>query len=270
MEKIPLIGLGTYRLRKDVVISSVTNGLNIGYRHIDTANLYSNEMEIGQVIKNCGIKRNEFWITTKVGLSDIKNGPQTIYASIVNSLKQLNTEYLDLVLLHGPVDGKLMESWAALEEIILGNVINLKDKVRYIGVSNYDIEHLNVMLPTCRIKPYANQFEISPYLNRSELVTFCRENGIIIVAHSSLIKGEKFDDVGLEDISKRIKISKPLILLAWALHHNMIVLPRSSSREHIEENIMCLDIKLGDDVVKELDMFYKISTYCTHPQYIKK
>lgn len=270
MEHIPLVGFGTYKLQGEIGILSVVFALKNGYNHIDTAHLYYNEKEIGQAILVSGVKRNELWITTKVSPQDINGGVKYIYQSIMNSLKELDTEYLDLVLLHGPVKGKLEESWIALEEIILGNVPDLKDKVRYIGVSNYDIHHLNVILPICRIKPYANQFEISPYLNRMELVNFCKERQIIVVAHTSLIKGHRFNDARLENISKRINVSKPLILLAWALQHDMVVLPRSSNRQHIRENITCINVELSDEVMNELNEFYKNDVYCTHPQHIKK
>lgn len=269
MEHIPKIGFGTYKLQGEIAISSVICALNNGYRHIDTAHLYNNETEIGKVIKKCGVQRDELWITTKISLKEILKGAQFIYNTILNSLERLNTDYLDLVLLHGPINKKLIESWTILEEIILGNVPNLTNKVRYIGVSNYNIEQLNVILPICRIKPYVNQFEISPYLDRSNLINFCKKNKIIVVAHSSLIKGHKFDDITLENISNRIKISKPLILLAWAIHHDLVILPRSSKPQHIQENITSLNVKLDNDIINELNNFYKIGSYCTHPQYIK-
>ena len=268
MEYIPKIGFGTYKLQGETVISSVIHALNNGYRHIDTAHLYNNETEIGEAIKKCNIKRNELWITTKISIREILKGEEFIYNSILSSLKRLDTEYLDLILLHGPVNGKLTESWIILEEIILGNIPSLKNKVRYIGVSNYDIDHLNNILPICRIKPYANQFEISPYLNRVKLINFCKENKIIVVAHTSLIKGHKFNDIALENISNKIKISKPLILLAWALHHGITILPRSSNPQHIQENITCLNVKLSDNIMNDLNNFYKVDTYCTHPQYV--
>ena len=270
MKNIPICGFGTWELRGEIAINSTICALKSGYNHIDTASLYGNEIEIGKAIKECDISRDTIWITTKVSMRDIKKGKKTIYNSILNSLKYLDTDYLDLVLLHGPVDEKLIESWIALEEIMFGNVDNLKDKVRYIGVSNYDINHLNVILPICRIKPYVNQFEISPYLNRDKLVKYCKENQIIIVAHTSLIKGERINDLKLENISNKINIGKPVILLAWALNHDMVILPRSSNLDHIKENITSINIKLDDNVMNELDNFYKVDTHFIYSRFSKK
>lgn len=266
---IPKCGFGTYKLSGEIAYTSTLNALHSGYTHIDTANLYKNEVEIGKAIKDSGILRENIWITTKVQIGDIRRGKDAIYDSVVNSLEKLQTGYLDLVLLHGPTDD-VVTSWKALEDIVLGNVEQLKDKVRYIGVSNYEIRHLNILLISCRIKPYTNQIEVSPYMPRIELVEYCRQKDIIVTAHTSLLKGNKFDDSKLENISNRIKINKPLILLAWALWHDMIILPRSSNLEHIQENIKSLNVKLVDDVVKELDEFHKIDTYCTHPQFVDK
>ena len=267
METIPRLGFGTYRLRNDIAYNSTLAALTLGYNHIDTANLYKNEEEIGKAIKTSGIERNKLWITTKIQIKDIKKGKDAMYKSIQNSLIQLGTDYLDLVLLHGPVEEYLLESWKYLEEIILGNVVELKKTIRYIGVSNYNIYHLDIILKNHRIKPYVNQFEVSPFLNRDNLISYCKEKNIIVVAHTSLIKGEKFNDVKLSELSDQIGISKPLILLSWALNKDMIVLPRSSDIEHIRENIKCLETKLDQDIIKELDDEYNVK-YCTHPQYI--
>jgi len=252
MNSIPICGFGTYCLKNDVGYNCTLYALNNGYNHIDTASLYQNETVIGKAILDSGIDRNKIWITTKINMHDIASGKDKMHNSVLNSLKNLNTDYIDLVLLHGPVDNVISESWAILEDIML----EMKGKIRFIGVSNYDVRHLNIILSNCRIKPYANQFEISPYLNRDELVKLCNDNDIIIVAHTSLTKNKKFNDLKLENLSVKTDISKPLILLAWALQHNMVVLPRSSNFEHIKENLECLNVKLNDDVMNELDNFH--------------
>jgi diketogulonate reductase-like aldo/keto reductase len=252
MEKIPTIGFGTYRLKLDIALTSVIAALKTGYRHIDTAALYKNEKEIGLAIKESGLNRK---------------GRDVIHKSILNSLEQIDTDYLDLVLLHGPTDD-LTDSWQALEDVILGNVIPLLNKVRFIGVSNYGIIHLETVMKICKIKPYANQFEISPYLCRDDLLNFCLRNNIVPVGHTNLIKGEKFDDLQLDQLSQECGISKPLLLLAWALNKGLVVLPRSSVPDHIRENIECLNIKLTDKIMEELDKFHINGSYATHPQYI--
>lgn len=266
MKNIPKVGFGTYRLRNEVAFNSTLFALKHGYNHIDTANLYCNENEIGKAIKLSEIPRYELWITTKIQIKDIKKGKDAMYKSILNSCEQLGTSYLDLVLLHGPVDELIVESWNALEDIINGDVEEMKGKVRFIGVSNYNVDHLDLILRECKIKPYANQFEVSPYLNRDKLISFCNKNNIIVVAHTSLIKGEKFNDERLDILSRQIHLSKSLILLGWALNKGMIVLPRSSNSEHIIENIKCLDIQLD---VNTMDILSNFDVgYSTHPQYV--
>lgn len=264
METIPTLGFGTYKLQGDIGYDCILFALKQGYNHIDTATLYHNEYEIGRAIKESKILRNELWITTKVQPRDISKGIDAIYNSISNSLKQLDTEYLDLVLLHGPVRNCLVKSWHALEEIILGNVEKFKDKVRFIGVSNYDIDHLEIILKNCRIKPYVNQIEVNPYLNRDHLIEHCNKNEIKVVAHTSLIKGHKFDDYKLNEISEELGISKPLLLLGWALNKGMIVLPRSSNPDHIKENMKCLNIGLNENTMHMLNELN--SGYCLYPQ----
>lgn len=264
MESIPKCGFGTYCLKNNVGYDCTLYALKNGYNHIDTASLYQNETVIGKAILDSGIDRNKIWITTKINMVDISLGDVAMHNSVLNSLENLNTDYIDLVLLHGPVDGIILESWMILEDIML----KFHGKIRFIGVSNYDVRHLNIILSNCRIKPYANQIEISPYLNRDELVDLCNGNGIVIVAHSSLTKTKKFNDIKLENISVKTNISKPLILLAWALHHNMVVLPRSSNFEHIKENLGCLDVILDDNVMFELDNFYTNDCFRIYKQFV--
>lgn len=268
MDHIPKIGFGTYRLRNEIAFTSTVYALKAGYKHIDTANLYKNESEIGKAIKESGIKRKDLWLTTKVQVKDIKKGRDAIYKSILNSLEQIDTEYLDLVLLHGPEENMIVDSWQFLEDVILNKVENLIGRVRFIGVSNYDVKYLEQILPVCRIKPYANQFEISPYLNRDKLVEFCKDNGIVPVAHTSLVKGERFNDEKLLRLAEKTKLSKSILLLAWALQRGLTVLPRSSKQEHIDENIRSLSVKLDLGIIDELDKFHITDWHSTHPQYV--
>ena len=250
MDTIPPIGFGTYKLNGQTCHNSVLEALKAGYRHIDTANLYKNEAEVGQAIEASGVPRGEVWITTKIHWRDIKKGRDAMNKSVVHSLTQLQTDYIDLLLLHNPVDDKLVESWQVMEEIVGTG------KVRFIGVSNYTVEQLAIVLDNCKIKPYANQFEITPFYNRPELIQYCKSNGIIAVAHTSLVKGEKFDDDRLVALSRQSGISKPLLLLAWALKQDLVVLPRSCNVEHIKENLESLGVVLDDGVLETMDEFH--------------
>lgn len=260
LSQIPVLGFGTYRLKGEIAFKSTLIALKNGYKHIDTANLYKNEDQIGKAIKESGVLRKDLWITTKVQVKDISLGKNAIYNSIMNSFNQLQTDYLDLVLLHGPTD-KIKENWLDLEEIYE----SLKGKIRYIGVSNYNIDDLE-KLKDYKIKPYTNQIEVSPFLNRNELINYCLAKGIIVTAHTSLIKGEKFNDTKLLNLANETGISMSKLLLCWAKQKGLIILPRSSKEEHIKENMECMDIHLDKETMDTLDSFHDGT--CTHPKYI--
>lgn len=259
-QQIPQLGFGTYRLKGEIAYDSTLTALKLGYRHIDTANLYKNEYQVGKAIKD-GSRREDIWITTKVQVKDINKGKDAIINSIKNSLEQLNTDYLDLVLFHGPTDDKIKENWLLFEEIYQ----NFRGNIRYIGVSNYNIDHLE-QLKDCNILPYTNQIEVSPFLNRDELIKYCQDKGIIVTAHTSLIKGEKFNDIKLRELSDKTGISMANLLLSWAKQKKLIVLPRSGNKDHIKENMECINIQLSDDIINIMNSFHDGT--CTHPKYI--
>lgn len=274
MQNIPSIGFGTYRLRGDIAYESTLFALKNGYTHIDTATLYGNEEEVGKAIKDSGIKRENLFITTKILLKDIEKGESGIVESIQNSLNKLKVEYLDLVLFHAPpeTDEMVVSSWKVVEKNINHQEGGLNNKVKRVGVSNYNINHLKLIFDNCTLKPYCNQIELSPYLQRKELVQFCRDNQIIVVAHSSLVKGEKFNtskrkDEKLHQLSIQTGICEAHLLLCWAISKNYVILPRSSKNEHITENLECLNINVSDNVINTLDTFDE--GYSTHPKYLK-
>lgn len=266
MSDLPYLGLGTYRLKNNIAYNITLEALKNGYRHIDTAKLYNNENEIGRAIKDSNINRKEIFITTKVWIKDIEN--DNIIDAILTSLEKLQTDYIDMVLLHAPLDDKITTSWNTMENIYLGNVDILKNKVRFIGVSNYDINHLEKIINKCKIKPFVNQIEVSPYLNRNELINYCNSNNINIVAHSSLVKGEKFNDSKLIEMANKLNISPAILLLSWGVSQGLKVIPRTSNTEHLLENKKCINIKLSKEIINQLNQWNE--NYATHPKYINK
>jgi methylglyoxal/glyoxal reductase len=252
MDYIPRIGFGTYQLIGNTAYTSTLNALKLGYRHIDTAPLYKNETEIGKAILDSNIDRSEIWITTKVSPEIIKKGTIAIHNSIIESLQKLNSGYIDLILLHAPVDKHLKLAWKALEDIVS------EGKVRFIGVSNYGINDLEITMKDCKIKPYTNQIEVNPYLNRDELINFCQIHNISISAHTSQVKNCMKRDSKLLEIANELNITPVSLLYAWALNKNMIILPRSSNIEHMEENLMCSTIKLSKEIMYKMDQFHLV------------
>ena len=242
------IGLGTYKLTPETTYSIIREALKLGYRHFDTASLYKNEEAVGRAVRDSGVERDKIWVTTKVWLKDIKQN--RIGKSIKDSLERLGLDYVDLVLLHGPVEGKIVSSWQTLEE---GYNDKLKGKIKHIGVSNYSIRHLEELKRVWKIKPYCNQIELTPFLRREKLVNWLRDNEIKIVAHTSLTKGALLEHSLLVELGKKYGVTSAEILLAWAISKNFVILPRTSNIEHLRSNLQVDKIKLDQKDINLLD-----------------
>lgn len=253
--EITELGLGTYRLRENAY-DSILHSLKVGYNHIDTAPLYKTEESVGNAIFNSGIDRRKLFVTTKISRNELKENK--ISESIEESLKKLSLDYIDLVLLHEPID--YIKNWELLKNYYLTFG---KNKVRYIGVSNFKIEHIESIENI--YKPYCNQIEITPFLLRDNLVEYCNKKDIPIVAHSPLAKGEKLDNNQLITLGKIYNKTPAQIMLKWNLQNNNIVIPRSRNKIHLEENLsMNFEIETDDiNVINSLDC-----QYSTHPKYL--
>ena len=266
---IPNIGFGTYRLGKNTK-DSVRHAINIGYRHIDTAPLYKNEAIVGNAINKSGINRQNLFITTKISRKELETN--SIAESIENSLKNMGMDYLDLVLLHEPID--YIKNWVLLTDYY--NTIG-KNKVRFIGVSNFNEKQLKIIYNVNNgnngnngnTKPYCNQIELNPFLLRNPIVEYCNRSNIKIVAHSPLTKGEKLEDSRLKTLANEYNITPAQLMLKWNLQQNNIVIPRSKNNSHIEENLKIIDII--DTRILDEDMTFMESfdcRYTTHPKYL--
>jgi diketogulonate reductase-like aldo/keto reductase len=245
--ELPDIGLGTYQLDHEQTYRSVRWALEIGYRHIDTAALYRNEKQVGQAIRDSGICRQQIFVTTKISTKAIRQ--QQLQPAIESSLQQLDLDYIDLILLHSP-DTRLNQTWNELSRLYC-----LYDNIRYIGVSNYQQVHLK-QLQDAVIKPYANQIEVSPFLRRQQLREYCHNQGIHVVAHSSLTKGIQLD-----------KLNSATLLLKWALQNNLKIIPRSANRQHIFDNFNLGSELLSEEIMRRLDGLD--CGFATHPQHIR-
>jgi 2,5-diketo-D-gluconate reductase B len=257
---LPTFGLGTYRLKGECVYETVKSALMMGYTHIDTAELYKNQKEVGAAIRDSGVDRRQLFLTTKIDPYMIRDG--LIQESLDRSLQDLGMDYVDLVLLHAPVSDVAAE-WEELVKIQSAN----KKKFRHIGVSNYKIEHLKA-LEDSPIKPFCNQIEITPFLQRIDLHVECVQAGIPIVAHSSLTKGKKFNDPVLTEISQDCELDPSEILLKWGLSQGITVLPRTGELEHLEQNLRTCSTKpfLPDGVFEKL---CKLNCgFATHAKYL--
>ncbi len=255
--KIPVLGLGTWELTGKNAEQSVLWALEAGYRHIDTASIYGNEKEVGSAIKKSKVPREEIFVTTKLWNSDHKNPEK----ALESSLQRLGMNYVDLYLIHWPAKQR-NETWKKLEQF-------LKDgKCRSIGVSNFTIKHLTELMKTAKIMPAVNQVEFSPFLYQKELLEFCRSKGICLEAYSPLTRGRKLDDMDLIEIATKNKKSPAQIILRWALQKDIVIIPKSRSKERILENADIFDFRLSEEDMKVLDELNENYRVCWDPNEI--
>ena len=243
---IPRLGLGVYQSSPgQVTQKAVEYALKIGYRHIDTARIYNNESDVGSALRNSGIRREDVFITTKLWNSD--QGYETALKACDASLKRLGLKYLDLYLIHWPVQETRDESWKALAQLLK------EGKTRAIGVSNYTVRHLTELLEQSDTVPLVNQVEFSPFLYQKQLLDYCEKNKIQLEAYSPLTQGEKLNHPKIQQIAKKHNKTPAQVLIRWSLQHNLITIPKSVREERIKENSQVFDYNLTNEDMRILD-----------------
>ena len=245
--EMPLFGLGTYQASRKGTEEAVLHALEIGYRLIDTAQMYGNEREVGNAVRKSGIPREEIFVTTK--LDNSNHGYERALASLETSLELLGLSYVDLFLIHWPVEGLRGESWRALEKLLE------EGTCRSIGVSNYTIGHLSELRGSSSTMPAVNQVEFSPYLYQKDLLEFCRSNSIQVEGYSPLTKRENLGDPALGQIASKYSKTPAQILLRWALQKEIVTIPKSTNRERLEENADIFDFEIPQEDMAALDSF---------------
>ncbi|MBC8501155.1 MAG: aldo/keto reductase [Nanoarchaeota archaeon] len=256
--EMPVLGLGTWESSPMDVGNAILWALEAGYRHIDTAAIYGNEKEIGEAIKKSGVNRKDIFITTKLWNSDHDN-PIRAYNE---SLKRLQVDYVDLYLMHWPVEKIRNNTWKYMEKLYK------QGKCKAIGVSNFTIRHLKELFQHTKIMPAVNQVEFSPYLFQKELLEFCNEKEIALEAYSPLTRAKKLNDPKLAAIAKKYSKTPAQILIRWVLQHNMIVIPKSINKERIKENANVFDFNIEEYDMKKLDLFNENFRVCWNPDEI--
>ena len=248
--KMPWFGLGVFKVEEGPeLVNAVKTAIINGYRNIDTAAIYGNEEGVGQGIregiKEAGISREELFVTSKVWNADL--GYESAIAAYTTSLKKLDLEYLDLYLIHWPVEGKYKEAWRALETIYT------KGQVKAIGVSNFQIHHLQDLMKDAKIKPMINQVEFHPRLTQKDLQVFCQEQGIQLEAWSPLMQGQLLEDEILKEIATKYNKSVAQVILRWDLQNEVVTIPKSTKEHRIVENSSIFDFELTDEDMKKID-----------------
>ena len=243
---VPRLGLGVYQIPPGKpTFNAVNFALNIGYKHIDTARIYGNESDVGEAIRHSDVKRDEIFVTTKVWNSD--QGYDSTLKAFDASLRRLGLSYIDLYLIHWPVQKEIVDTWKALITLLKNG------KVRSIGVSNYGINELNETIQNSDIIPAINQVEFHPFLFQKDLLQFCKRNAIQLEAYSPLTRGKRLNHPQLIELGQKYNKSPAQILVRWSLQHDLIVIPKSSHEERILENSRVFDFHINEKDMETLN-----------------
>lgn len=245
---IPAFGLGTFRLKGQTVIDSVRNALDVGYRAIDTAQIYENEAEVGQAIAESGVARDELFITTKIWIANFHHG--ALLESLRESLRKLRTDHVELTLIHwpSPKDAVPMAEY-------LGALAEAKSQglTRHIGISNFTIAQTRQAIEILGAGAIAtNQIEVHPYLQNRALIAFLKDQGIHVTAYMSLAYGEVLKDPVIQAIAERHQATPAQVALAWALQQGFAVIPSSTKRDNLAGNLLAADLRLSDEDMAQI------------------
>jgi 2,5-diketo-D-gluconate reductase B len=256
--RIPAIGFGTYGMAHAEMLRMIPAALKGGFRHIDTAQIYRNEPEVGECTLSSGIPRSELFITTKVWVA---NYPESRFASSVDeSLKKLRTDYVDLLLLHWPHDGVPLA-----EQIGLLNEAVRSGKARHIGVSNFNRQQLDQALKLSAAPLVTDQFEYHPYLNQSLLVEATRKAGLAVTAYCAMAVGRVLGDPTIAEIAASHGRTMPQVVLRWLLQQSNVVLSRTTNPDRISENLAIFDFELGEDEMAAMQTLARPNSRIVNP-----
>ena len=255
---MPYFGLGVFKTQDGLEVENAVKwAIEAGYRHIDTAAIYNNERGVGNAIKASGIPRNELFITTKIWNDNQRNA--TVIEGFEESLKLLQTDYVDLYLIHWPVKEKFSDTWRVIEELYRSG------RVRAIGVSNFLQHHLEELFKTTRIMPMVNQVECHPHLVQQPLIDFCQSHNIVYEAWSPIMRGKVNEIPLFSELSLKYHKSPVQIVLRWDLQKGIVTIPKSVHKERIEHNADIFDFELTDEDIRLIDTLDQDRHYGAHP-----
>ncbi|MBS5840861.1 MAG: 2,5-didehydrogluconate reductase DkgB [Pseudomonas sp.] len=245
---VPAFGLGTFRLKGQVVIDSVTNALELGYRAVDTAQIYENEADVGQAIADSGVARDSLYITSKIWVDNFSQ--DRLIPSLKESLKKLRTDHLDLTLIHWP-----SPQGAVPVAEFMGALLEAKKQglTKEIGVSNFTIALMKEAIDAVGVEHMAtNQIELHPYLQNRKVAEFAKSQGIHITSYMTLAYGEVLKDPVIQRIAQQHNASPAQVTLAWAMQQGYSVIPSSTQRTNLESNLKACALKLTEDDMQQI------------------
>lgn len=252
--KIPSIGFGTWELPEgEKTACAVKTALSVGYRHIDTAAAYENERSVAEGVRQAGMRREDVFITSKVWLTSL--GYEKTLLSFKETLSQLDTDYLDLLLIHVPAVESMVEQWQRLNLSTWKAMEHLYKEgyVKSIGVSNFLPHHMAPLLEGAEVTPMVNQIEFHPGMMQNEAVRMCKEHNILLEAWSPLGNGKLLQDEKLGKIAKKYKKTTAQLCIRWCLQHGILPLPKSLSQVHLNDNLDVFDFEISDDDMEKID-----------------
>lgn len=248
--QMPGFGLGVFKVEEgQELVNAVKAAIRHGYRSIDTAAVYENEAGVGTAIREALeeslVKREELFVTSKLWNAD--QGYDSALAAFEATMEKLGLDYLDLYLIHWPVQGKYKDSWGALETLYRDG------RVKAIGVSNFQIHHLKDVMEGAEIKPMVDQVEFHPRLTQKDLLLYCREQGIQMEAWSPLMQGELLNEPLLQEIGAKYGKTVAQVILRWDIQHGVVTIPKSTKEARIIENASIFDFSLSDEDMNRID-----------------
>ncbi|KAL4817136.1 NADP-dependent oxidoreductase domain-containing protein [Aspergillus spinulosporus] len=248
--KIPRLGFGVYRSPATQTKQSVLKALETGYRHIDTAQFYANEKEVGEAIRDSGLPRSEIFVTTKILAP--AGSPEATYEKIVESVNKIGGQdgYVDLFLIHSSSSGfsGRKDLWQALEKLLE------EGRTKSIGVSNFGVKHIEEMKEYAKVwPPHVNQIELHPWCQQRVIEKYCKKHGIIVEAYSPIVRNYKANDPTLVEIAKKYKKSTQQVLIRYALQKGWVPLPKTDNPERIVSNADVFDFNITDEDISVLD-----------------
>lgn len=237
--EIPQLGFGVFQIPPAETKAATLQALDAGYRHIDTAELYGNELEVGEAVRESGVRREDVFITSK--LSNAYHDPDAAMTAFDNTLRTLDLGYLDLFLIHWPMPavGDFVETWKAMERMYAGG------KVRAIGVSNFQPAHVRRILDSADIIPAVNQIESHPYLTQEDVRGYNFDNGLVTESWSPLAKGKVIGDPVIVAIADRLGKTAAQVTLRWHIQRGDVIFPKSVTKERVIENFEIFDFELA-------------------------
>jgi len=252
-QSIPELGFGVFQIEPTDTVEAVSTALQVGYRHIDTAEMYGNEKEVGEGVAKSGLDRAEVFVTSK--LANDAHRPDDARRAFDTSLEALGFDYLDLFMIHWPLptkyDGDFVSTWQTLEEFYR------EGRARSIGVSNFQPHHLRRLHEATEITPAVDQIEVHPFLTQDDVRAFCAEHQIAVEGWSPIGQGAVLDDPAIGSIAERVGKTPAQVVLRWHVQRGDIIFPKSVTPSRIKENFEIFDFELSDGDVAEISALNK-------------